>query len=310
MPDFDVIVIGSGFGGAVAVVPSGRGGLPRARARARPALAPEQLSAQARTIRGSGTIGNPVTRHGWFDFRIFPQHDGRAGRRRRRRLARLRQHLGRRQAGHVRRAGGPPRSPSATLAPHYADSRPDARRAARPADAVAASGRKLVQRGGEQGRLGDTLPPLELAVQLRRGLALPAAGSARDRAARRQHQRHGAKQGTCVHLGNCDIGCDVNARNTLDLNYLARRRDARRGDPAAAPRPAASSRSPAATRCTSSEIRGGALRPGSATARVVVRRRRLARIDGAAAAIACARQTLPNAQRRGSAWAGAATATS
>ena len=23
-----------------------------------------------------------------------------------------------------------------------------------------------------------------------------------------------------MHLGNCDIGCDVNARNTLDLNYL------------------------------------------------------------------------------------------
>ena len=24
-----------------------------------------------------------------------------------------------------------------------------------------------------------------------------------------------------MHLGNCDIGCDVSARNTLDLNYLA-----------------------------------------------------------------------------------------
>jgi cholesterol oxidase len=31
----------------------------------------------------------------------------------------------------------------------------------------------------------------------------------------------GVEQGTCVHLGNCVIGCDVNARNTLDLNYLA-----------------------------------------------------------------------------------------
>lgn len=30
----------------------------------------------------------------------------------------------------------------------------------------------------------------------------------------------GQKQGTCVHLGNCDIGCDVKAKNTLDLNYL------------------------------------------------------------------------------------------
>ena len=31
----------------------------------------------------------------------------------------------------------------------------------------------------------------------------------------------GQNQGTCVHLGNCDIGCDVHAKNTLDLNYIA-----------------------------------------------------------------------------------------
>lgn len=30
----------------------------------------------------------------------------------------------------------------------------------------------------------------------------------------------GRRQGTCVHLGNCDIGCDVRAKNTLDLNYI------------------------------------------------------------------------------------------
>ena len=33
--------------------------------------------------------------------------------------------------------------------------------------------------------------------------------------------RRASEQGTCVHLGDCDIGCPVNARNTLDLNYLA-----------------------------------------------------------------------------------------
>ncbi|MGE5767753.1 MAG: GMC family oxidoreductase, partial [Bacteroidota bacterium] len=31
----------------------------------------------------------------------------------------------------------------------------------------------------------------------------------------------GQAQGTCVHCGNCDIGCQVAAKNTLDLNYLA-----------------------------------------------------------------------------------------
>lgn len=31
----------------------------------------------------------------------------------------------------------------------------------------------------------------------------------------------GQLQGTCIHCGNCDIGCRVRAKNTLDLNYLA-----------------------------------------------------------------------------------------
>jgi cholesterol oxidase len=40
-----------------------------------------------------------------------------------------------------------------------------------------------------------------------------------------QHSRtftnaQGQQQGTCIHLGNCDIGCDVRAKNTLDLNYI------------------------------------------------------------------------------------------
>jgi len=33
---------------------------------------------------------------------------------------------------------------------------------------------------------------------------------------------HGQRQGTCIHLGNCDIGCDVRAKNALDVNYIPR----------------------------------------------------------------------------------------
>lgn len=36
---------------------------------------------------------------------------------------------------------------------------------------------------------------------------------------------HGQEQGTCIHCGNCDIGCRVKAKNTLDLNYLAKARN-------------------------------------------------------------------------------------
>lgn len=31
---------------------------------------------------------------------------------------------------------------------------------------------------------------------------------------------YGQKQGTCVHCGLCDVGCPVGAKNTLDLNYI------------------------------------------------------------------------------------------
>lgn len=37
---------------------------------------------------------------------------------------------------------------------------------------------------------------------------------------RRWRNRFGQEQGTCVHCGNCDIGCAVQAKNTLDLNYI------------------------------------------------------------------------------------------
>ena len=40
----------------------------------------------------------------------------------------------------------------------------------------------------------------------------------------RSRNAHGTEQGTCVHCGNCCIGCPVQAKNTLDLNYLARAR--------------------------------------------------------------------------------------
>ena len=42
------------------------------------------------------------------------------------------------------------------------------------------------------------------------------------RHSRRFTNAHGQQQGTCIHLGNCDIGCDVRAKNTLDVNYIPR----------------------------------------------------------------------------------------
>lgn len=49
--------------------------------------------------------------------------------------------------------------------------------------------------------------------------ALPDAVNARH--SKTWTNRFDKQQGTCFHCGNCDIGCQVHAKNTLDLNYIA-----------------------------------------------------------------------------------------
>jgi cholesterol oxidase len=81
---------------------------------------------------------------------------------------------------------------------------------------------------------------------------------------------HGRWQGTCVHLGNCDVGCDVQAKNTLDLNYIAA---AERLGADVRPLHVVRSVEPArgGYRVTFDAIDGRRLRPGSETsARVVL----------------------------------------
>ena len=68
----------------------------------------------------------------------------------------------------------------------------------------------------------DRFRPLDLAVNFDPGWD-PTAPDRYDPA--RSHRfmnAEGIEQGTCVHLGECDIGCPVLARNTLDLNYIPR----------------------------------------------------------------------------------------
>jgi len=38
---------------------------------------------------------------------------------------------------------------------------------------------------------------------------------------RTQPNKFGVEQAGCIHCGECDIGCNIHAKNTLDLNYLA-----------------------------------------------------------------------------------------
>jgi cholesterol oxidase len=79
----------------------------------------------------------------------------------------------------------------------------------------------------------------------------------------------GREQGTCVHLGNCDIGCDVNARNTLDLNYLARA-EAKGAEVRALHLVRAIAPDPDGYRVTFDRIEAGGLVAGNASGRLVI----------------------------------------
>jgi cholesterol oxidase len=81
---------------------------------------------------------------------------------------------------------------------------------------------RLFEEAANAEGLSARFRPLPLAVTFdpdwHYGLDDPFSG----RHAKMWMNEHGLMQGTCVHCGNCDIGCQVRAKNTLDLNYLAR----------------------------------------------------------------------------------------
>jgi cholesterol oxidase len=80
---------------------------------------------------------------------------------------------------------------------------------------------QLMREAAEAVGAGARFQKLELAVSFDPdwNYALPAAFDPRH--SKRFVNAHGVEQGTCVHIGNCDIGCEVDAKNTLDRNYLA-----------------------------------------------------------------------------------------
>ena len=80
---------------------------------------------------------------------------------------------------------------------------------------------RLLREGAERAGFGNRFRQVELAVTFDDAWPVDAPDRYDAKYSKKHVNEHGVEQGTCVHLGNCDIGCDVNARNTLDLNYLA-----------------------------------------------------------------------------------------
>ena len=79
---------------------------------------------------------------------------------------------------------------------------------------------KLMKEGAEKIGYGDRFEMLDMAVSFDPDLVYDPNNLPKIGEEKRFINAQGIEQGTCIHLGNCDIGCDVYAKNTLDMNYI------------------------------------------------------------------------------------------
>jgi cholesterol oxidase len=264
--DFDAIVVGSGFGGAVV-------GARLAEKSYRVLILERGREWRVEDYpRGPGDAwiwdqAHPERRNGWFDFRIFPnmsivQGAGVGGGS----LVYANVSIDAKEDSF--RKGWPPEIDRKTLEPHYKTVGAMLGVRKVPANQLPERTR-LVRDAANRSGLGAKFRLVDLAVsfdeQWHYGLTDPHNHDKSKTFVNAQQQ----EQGTCVHLGECDIGCKVKARNTLDLTYLplAKRHGAQ-------VRPLHLVRNVALEgrgyRVHFDRIQNGALVPGSHTARIVI----------------------------------------
>ncbi len=81
---------------------------------------------------------------------------------------------------------------------------------------------RLMKRAAEAKGWGDRFMPVELCVEFDKDLDMAGLRAADDPEpfAKKFVNQHGVRVGTCVHCGNCDIGCSYGAKSTLEVNYI------------------------------------------------------------------------------------------
>ena len=216
---FDVIVIGSGFGGAIMARRLAEGGmrvlvLERGR-RWEPSEYPRQP--------GDAWVFNanhPARHHGWLDMRFFPgmtvaQAAGVGG------GSLTYSSVAVEARPDVFATGWPAEITYDELKPHYDT-------VAREMDLQVIPDGQLPRRfeiARDAARnLGHAarFAKAPLAVSFNPDWNYQLEDPFDHKHSRQFTNAHGQRQGTCIHLGNCDIGCDVRAKNGLDVNYIPR----------------------------------------------------------------------------------------
>jgi cholesterol oxidase len=215
---YDVIVIGSGFGGAITACRLAEAGYK--------VLILERGRRWDRTTypRGPGdawlwNAERPERENGWIDLRQFPhmavaQGAAVGG------GSLIYANISCEAPAQVFEQGWPEEITHRELKPYY-DAVARFMNVQRVPDNQWTERMKLMREAAEKIGQPGRFQPLELAVSFDRDWSYDQPDPFNLAKSRRFINAQGVEQGTCVHLGNCDIGCDVDAKNTLDRNYIA-----------------------------------------------------------------------------------------
>jgi cholesterol oxidase len=217
--DFDVIVIGSGFGGAITAC--------RLAQKGRKILI---LERGKEWDKGSyprkpedewiWSQSSPEHHHGWMDLRIFKgmsviQGAGVGG------GSLIYANISRVPPEIVFKSGWPPEITLQSLAKYYATVGEMLEVQQIPSGQLNPRV-QLMQEAAKKLNQGDRFLQLDLAVTFNKdpNFKIDFSQAPDVKNSTPFVNVHGAQQGTCAHLGECDIGCRVYAKNTLDKNYL------------------------------------------------------------------------------------------
>jgi cholesterol oxidase len=216
--DFDAIVIGSGFGGSVTACRLAEAGyrvvvLERGR-RWDKASYPREP-----TDDWWWSQAHPARWNGWLDLRVFrhmvvAQGAAVGG------GSLIYANISAVPHPELFAAGWPPEITWEAMAPFYRTVG-EVMNVQRVPDGQWPKRMQLMKEAADAIGEGGRFQKLELAVSFDRAWNYDLPDAIDPRHSKRFVNAQGVEQGTCVHLGNCDIGCDVDARNTLDRNYLA-----------------------------------------------------------------------------------------
>ena len=217
MSGFDVIVIGSGFGGAVTsarLAESGAKTLILERGR-RWDTSNYPRGAKAPWVYDHN---RPEKKNGWLDLRFFPrmtvlQGAGVGG------GSLCYSSVVMRANAERFEEGWPDEINLQTLDPFYSkvgrmmnvSPIPDGQRTAR---------HMLLEQAAKALGHSDRFMSVPLALTFDKKYDYDLPDPLNEEHSKSHLNEQGVQQGTCIHLGDCDIGCQVRAKNTLDLNYI------------------------------------------------------------------------------------------